>query len=611
MRLSGVLSRRMGALIAGLALAVGMIGLGADSAEARPRHRGYHKSYHRAHQVHFRKYRAKRVHFARRGGRAAGGPPFAAMIVDANSGRTLYAQNENELRYPASVTKVMTLYLLFEQLERGRLRLDSPLTVSAHAASMAPSKLGLRPGATIEVEDAIRALVTKSANDVAATVAEAVGGDEETFAELMTRKARALGMYRTVYRNASGLPNPGQVTTAHDLTILGRAIQDRFPKYYRYFATRSFYWAGRSHRNHNHLLGRVEGLDGIKTGYTNASGFNLLTSVRRDGRHIVGVVLGGRSGASRDMIMANLIAENLDSGARSRTAVAMAETSNDREETVRPLADPARAETQREPARIEPARATRPEPRLEPVQLADLREERNDDARPARLTPPAPIANARPVGLQLSVPPSPIARPDRPRPAFVSGAVRTAALETPAETTATIPPQRAPVVTDGSTARKNASVQTATPAATLRWVKGPEGKPAHKADAKGDPKGASKGDLKSAGSEKESGRTVVARARHEAKPEPKAEARTESRPTKPGWIIQIGATDEPGKATELLNRAKGKSRAIASAQAVTEKVQKGKETLWRARFAGLQESAAEAACKDLKRSGFACFAMKN
>lgn len=630
MRMSGVLSRRMGALIAGLALAVGMIGVSAESAEARSRHRGYQKSHHRAHQVHFRKYRAKRVHFARRGGRSAGGPPFAAMIVDANSGRTLYARNENELRYPASVTKVMTLYMLFEQMERGRFRLDSPLTVSAHAASMAPSKLGLRPGAAIEVEDAIRALVTKSANDVAATVAEAVGGDEETFAEMMTRKARALGMYRTVYKNASGLPNPGQVTTAHDLTILGRAIQDRFPKYYRYFATRSFYWAGRSHRNHNHLLGRVEGMDGIKTGYTNASGFNLLTSVRRDGRHIVGVVLGGRSGASRDMIMANLIAENLDSGARGRTAVAMAETSNDREETVRPLADPARAEIQREPAResarlafaeqprpepvvrepaarpeparIEPARAVaRPDqPRLEPMQLAGLREERNDAGR---LTPPAPIANARPVGLQLSVPPSPIARPGRPRPAFVSGAVRTAALETPAETTATIPQPRAPVVTDGSTARKNASVQTATPAATLRWVKGPEGKPAHKADTKHGARGEA--------SEKESGRTVVARARHEQKPEPKAEARTDSKPGKPGWIIQIGATDEPGKATELLNRAKGKSRAIASAHAVTEKVQKGKETLWRARFAGLQESAAEAACKDLKRSGFACFAMKN
>ncbi len=628
MGLSGVVSRRIGALVAGFALAVGMIGVSVETAEARSRYRGYHKSY-RAHHVHFRKYRAKRVHFARRGARASGGPAFAAMIVDANSGRTLYANNENELRHPASVTKVMTLYMLFEQMERGRFRLDSPLTVSSYAASMAPSKLGLRPGATIEVEDAIRALVTKSANDIAVTVAEAVAGDEDAFADMMTRKARALGMYRTVYKNASGLPNPAQVTTAHDLTILGRAIQDRFPKYYRYFATRNFYWAGRAHRNHNRLLGRVEGMDGIKTGYTRASGFNLLTSVKRDGRHIVGVVLGGRSGASRDLIMANLIADNLGSGARSRTALAMAETSNDREETVRPLAEPARAEFQREPVR-EPTRLAfveqpRPEPvarpetvraeparatgRLEPMQLVDMRAD--DSARAGRLTPPAPIGNARPVGLQLSVPPAPVARPDRPRPAYVSGAVRTAALETPAETTATLPPARIPVVTDGSTARKAATTQTATPS-SMRWVKGPEGRPARKTDAKPEAKSEAKSEPKSEAKseprlDKDAGRTVVARA----KAEPKAEPKAESKPGKPGWIIQIGATDEPGKATELLARARGKSRAIAAAQPVTEKIQKGKETLWRARFAGLQESTAEAACKDLKRSGFACFAMKN
>src|SRR5919112_2146144 len=236
---------------------------------------------------------------ARRRQRGGGyNPPYAAMVVDAKTGRILHAQNEDALRHPASITKVMTLYLLFEQLERGKVSLSTRFRVSANAARQAPSKLGLDPGETIEVEDAIKALVTKSANDVAVVVAENLAGSEEAFAEQMTRKARALGMSRTIYRNASGLPDPEQVTTARDLTILARAIQDRFPKYYRYFQTRVFNYAGHAIRNHNNLLGRVEGVDGIKTGYTRASGFNLMTSARTDDQHIVAVVLGGRSGGS-------------------------------------------------------------------------------------------------------------------------------------------------------------------------------------------------------------------------------------------------------------------------------------------------------------------------
>jgi len=283
-------------------------------------------------------------------------PPFAALVVDVKTGRTLHAQNEDALRHPASVTKVMTLYLLFEQLERGKLNLDSPLRVSAHSASMAPSKLGLRPGSTIEVEDAIKALITKSANDVAATVAENIAGSEEDFAELMTRRARQLGMSRTVFRNASGLPNPAQVTTARDLAILARAIQDRFPRYYRYFQTRHFEFAGRGYRNHNKLLGRVEGVDGIKTGYVRASGFNLMTNAKTDDRHIVAIVLGGRSGASRDQIVANLVRQNLPrayAGARMTPAMtAGVETA----ERARPAVAAAAVEAPR------PAEAQRPRP---------------------------------------------------------------------------------------------------------------------------------------------------------------------------------------------------------------------------------------------------------
>ena len=245
--------------------------------------------------------------------RSSGGysPPYAAIIVDANSGRTMYAVDETAPRHPASVTKVMTLFMVFEQLERGTISLDTELRVSARAAAMAPSKIGFRPGETIAVEDAIKALVTKSANDVASAIAENLAGSEEEFAERMTRKARQLGMTGTVYRNASGLPDREQITTARDLAILGRAIQDRFPRHYRFFQTRTFHYAGRAIGNHNRLLGKVEGVDGIKTGFTNASGFNLLTSAKLNGRHVIGVVLGGRSAATRDATMANLIRTNL------------------------------------------------------------------------------------------------------------------------------------------------------------------------------------------------------------------------------------------------------------------------------------------------------------
>src|ERR1700716_782018 len=281
----------------------------SDIAEARP-HR--HRNYARHHVTH---------HEARQ----SYSPSFSSIIVDGNSGATLQANNPDANRHPASLTKIMTLYLLFERLDAGKMKLDTEMEVSEHASEQAPTKLGLKPGQTIKVEDAIKGLVTRSANDAAVVIAEAIGGDEDGFAKLMTRKARALGMTKTVYRNASGLPDDDQVTTARDQSTLGRAIQDRFPRYYRYFSTSVFNYHGQSIRNHNHLLGSVEGIDGIKTGYTRAPGFNLVTSMRRGNRHLVGVVLGGRSGGSRDAIMRNLLAENLEKAATTRTVSAITE----------------------------------------------------------------------------------------------------------------------------------------------------------------------------------------------------------------------------------------------------------------------------------------------
>ncbi len=252
-------------------------------------------------------------------------PQFSSIVVDGNSGAVLSSNNPDGIRRPASLTKIMTLYLLFERLDAGKMKLDTEMEVSEFASEQAPTKLGLKPGQTLKVEDAIKGLVTRSANDAAVVIAEAVAGDETEFAKLMTRKARALGMSKTTYRNASGLPNDEQLTTARDQATLGRAIQDRYPRYYRYFATSVFNYRGQSIRNHNRLLGNVEGVDGIKTGYTRASGFNLVSSMRRGNRHLVGVVLGGRSGGSRDATMRNLLAENLEKGATKRTVAAIAE----------------------------------------------------------------------------------------------------------------------------------------------------------------------------------------------------------------------------------------------------------------------------------------------
>jgi D-alanyl-D-alanine carboxypeptidase len=224
----------------------------------------------------------------------------------------------------------MTLYLLFEQLEDGRLNLDTPLPVSSRAAMQNPTKLGLKANQTIKVEDAIKGLVTRSANDAAVVIAEAIGGSEEEFAKLMTLKARALGMTSTTYINASGLPADEQITTARDQAVLGRAIQHRFPGYYQYFATPSFHYKGAEIHNHNALLGQVKGVDGIKTGYTEASGYNLVTSVRRDERHIVAVVLGGTSNAARDARMRQLIEEYISFASSQRTVPVIVDSHGER-----------------------------------------------------------------------------------------------------------------------------------------------------------------------------------------------------------------------------------------------------------------------------------------
>ncbi len=484
-------------------------------------------------------------------------PPYAAMVVDAKTGRVLHAQNEDAPRHPASVTKVMTLYLLFEQLERGRIALDTPLQVSANASRQAPSKLGLRPGSSIDVEDAIQALVTKSANDVAVVVAENLGGSEETFAEQMTRKARALGMTNTRYRNASGLPDPEQITTARDLTILGRAIQERFPKQYRYFQTRVFNYAGAAHRNHNKLLGRVEGVDGIKTGFTRASGFNLLTSARTGERHIVAAILGGRSGGARDAAMAALVKTTLPRAyAGTRTAPVIAEASD------RPR-----------PAVISEATRPRAEPQVDSTATV---------ASPVRAKPqPLDVAAIRPVVATTT----PTTTPTNLRWSTGAQPIPAAAQAYAPVEAAVAPPPRPQPLVEPAPAVAAAKIEARLPEMTV-----PKPEPAARPE-------------------------IVARAEPVPPPPLVAEPhRLRASPVPVSrWVIQLGAPDDEGKAKDILEEARSRSRRIlAKASPFTEKVVRDGATLYRARFSGFDEAdSAHEACRLLKRSGFSCFATRS
>lgn len=523
---------------------------------------------------------------ARKKKRPAGGgyaPPYAAMVVDAKTGRTLHAVNEDAPRIPASITKVMTLYVLFEQLERGRFSMNSELTVSAHAARQEPSKIGFTPGETISVRDAILALITKSANDVAMAVAENVGGSEDEFAKMMTARARSLGMSRTAFYNPHGLPHsPPNITTARDLTILARAIQERFPRYYPMFSTRVFNYAGGAYRNHNKLLGRIEGVDGIKTGYTRLSGFNLMTSAKADGRHVVSVVLGGRSGASRDKIMADLVVAALPKAAtsgRASTLIAEAPEPQERPQERAPERAPERARPAAPvvTAAAEPAPLPVPRPRVE-------------------TEAPLPIAARAYAPVSTTTPIAP------PRPLSAGAQQLQISGMRPVTATTTPPAMRwsigAPAA-DGRVLRPPANVDvTSSIAKVAEPAEAPMPKPA----------------AASAPAEKahESGVTTLAKAVEKA-PEPARASESRATVATTGkWIIQLGATDDEAKAKDILARARAKvAGPLADATAVTERVEKGGSTLFRARFAGFDDSKdAQNACARLKRDGFACFATR-
>jgi D-alanyl-D-alanine carboxypeptidase len=491
-------------------------------------------------------------------------PPYASLVVEVNSGKVLESTNPDAERHPASLTKMMTLYLLFERLEAGKMKLSTEMNVSAHAAAQAPSKLGLKPGQSIDVETAIKALVTKSANDVAVIVAESLGGSEPAFGRLMTAKARALGMNHTTYVNASGLPDDRQITTARDQAILGRALQDRFPKYYPYFGTRVFTYRGKSMRNHNHLLGKVEGVDGIKTGYIRASGFNIVTSARRGSRHIVAVVIGGASGKWRDARVRSLINSEFKTASTTRTAPLVVEGWQGQVRLAGPPPTPSK------------------DPR---DQIA---------AKSAPVEPPAKNETAE---LAAKVEATQTVKIDDIKTVEKPAKVAAAAAEAPSV---------------GSTAPiKPVAIRTVSVQPSKFHVASLSPLPSNSRKLDPAPAGARSGNVTTVATIKRTETPVeVASAAANvplpaAAPEPAAKARS-------GWMIQVGAFDDEKEAKHRLHAAQTKANdQLAKAELFTERVAKGEKSLYRARFAGLEKAQAEAACKHLKRSEIPCLLLKN
>ncbi len=559
-------------------------------------------------------------------------PKFASIIVDGNSGAVLQATSPDAIRHPASLTKIMTLYLLFERLESGKMKLDTEMPVSKHAADQDPTKLNLRAGQTIRVEDAIKGLVTRSANDAAVVIAEAIAGNENDFAQMMTRKARSLGMSRTVYRNANGLPNDEQVTTARDQATLGRAIQERFPRYYRYFATSTFNWRGQSIRNHNRLLGSVEGVDGIKTGYTRASGFNLVSSIRRGNRHLIGVVLGGRSGGSRDAIMRNLLAENLEKGATVHTVAAVTERNNPDANTIADASDAPRSASQVQAAAA-PASESAPSrlaARLSTLAAATAAmpptpsraEAAKPEVRPTESRiEPAPLTNGVISSQPLSIIPgsSEPMKPVRVKTVQVkAGAVKVASAA-PAQ----VAVQVAPPVTNAIPPRSEVAETSGAVVARADLINKPE--PVSQPEA---PIARTELPRQPAGFGTGNGILGVLPAATAAAPVPAApklasadpashpvQMSTNTRPavTHSGWIVQVGALESETEAQQRIDAARSSARGLLSkADPFTEPVvAKDNRKLYRARFAGLERDQAEAVCRTLKRAEISCITVRN
>lgn len=512
---------------------------------------------------------------------------YAGIVVDAKSGKVLYESNADAYRFPASVSKVMTLYILFQELSAGRIKLSDKMTVSRHAAAASPTKLGLKPGSTITVENAIKSIVTLSANDMARTVAEFIGGSESGFAKRMTSTARALGMSHTTYVNASGLPDSRQITTVRDQSILGIAIYEHFPKYYAYFQTKSFSYGKRTYGNHNNLLGH-NGIDGIKTGYTSASGYNLLTAARADGRHIVVVGFGFASSGKRDAKVRALVKEYLPearSGAYLDTAMIPVPGRKGS-----PVPSDSVQVASRGPVLPMPLPSFRtlaaseadaqPEIGVGDIDTSDT----IDNSITVASIAPEPIDRPVDLGMEPAVEAvnTLAGAPKRKKITEVVGAfadsyalgAEPAPLGQTQGSAPLIPPvgigedgEPIDLMTSGSISSASAqSPVTDAPAQSLGIVQVAEAQPEQLMPA--------------------------------ALPE--------------GWIVQIGAAPTETGANSLLSDASGKVGSLSGFQSFVQRFEKDGQTYFRARFGGFPgQSAANEMCKQLKQVKMSCLAMQS
>lgn len=450
---------------------------------------------------------------------AASASKHAAMAIDVNTGKVLHNSSGDEQRHPASLTKMMTLYMAFELINAGKLKYDTRIKFSARAAGQPPSKLGIEVGASIRLIDAIKALVTKSANDVACALAEHIGGTEVRFARLMTEKARAIGMKKTTFMNASGLPNNHQVTTARDMLTLAMRLQDEFPEQFKLFKTGSFTFRGKTYRNHNKLLKQIRGVDGIKTGYIRASGFNLVTSVNRDGKSVVAAVFGGRTSQTRNAEMTSLLT----------AALKKASTSNTRK----------------------PMLVAKPSPMMRPA----------PPTRSPVLAAPVQVRNAQPVAAAQVARSNFAARPPlRPTVPHIEqdGRIPQQAQDSPARTPGTLQDQLAALLAGSGVVD----------------------------------------DEIEEGSREDTRQRVAYRAPDHISPPAAAGV----------YQVQVGAYATRAEAEQSLAAIAGRADKLLSRYApITEPINSGSKTLYRARFSGFEQAAATSTCLALRSRQIDCF----
>ena len=518
---------------------------------------------------------------------------FAGIVVDAKSGKVLYESAADAARYPASVTKVMTLYILFQELSAGNIKLSDKMVVSKHAAAAVPTKLGLKAGSKITVENAIKALVTLSANDMARVIAEHISGTESEFAKRMTSTAKALGMSRTTYRNASGLPDSKQVTTVRDQAVLGIAIYQHFPRYYEFFQTKSFSYGKRTYGNHNRLLGS-NNVDGIKTGYTRASGFNLLTAARDADQHIVVVGFGFDTSGSRDAKVRELVKKYFSKGRKGdylATAMipqpgrkgAVVQFASADPVAIVPMPYPAfRADGATVPEAIQVAKLPDPaavQAQLEdPVIVASIETTPVPAQRPADIGFEPAVQAANLLGGSTSTQPMPQDRPLDVIGAWLSETFSLGAAPAPLGQTAPSAPLLPPVgigeagepidlMTSGGTAGVQPTAIQNQPAPAPLEVA-----------------------------------AVAAPA-----------IQTTAAPSAPkGWVVQIGAAPTEGGANSLLSDATGSISGLGSFQPYVERFEKNGQVFYRARFTGFGgRDDATAMCNQLKKAKMSCLAMQS